>query len=366
MPQGYPDPFANLRATSDAPAAAEPETWWGGFSKGLGDYATDVGQGMMQSMAQPQTAGDVLGLMLPGAMAQLPRGAKSVAKAVTKGVNPTVRDARTLTGAFAGDRTTGNFTGAVGGLGDVNTLAPHPMPVKGAPASMPTTTPRPTAGFAYDWPEAGGAQYHVTGGPSHGSTVGEDTLRSLGIDVPTSKMPTQPPGIASDPMGKLADADAKLQRQGAASRLDPRDQGAGTLGDKPLPPGGTFAPGKTPIRMRLDEIPPEIRNQAPGTKFTDTETGIVYIRDKTGKLFIDRSKVKGQPTATTAAPAKDALGDLAEKLKTPRDPADVRESLSKYRNYNTTPDDVLKYLSEQQNDSKAYAEIRRRRQAKYE
>lgn len=45
-------------------------------------------------------------------------------------------------------------------------------------------TNKPTAEYAYDWPDAGGKQYHIRGGPSDGSTVGEAKLKSLGIEIP--------------------------------------------------------------------------------------------------------------------------------------------------------------------------------------
>ena len=44
---------------------SEPDTYTGGFMKGLNDYATELGQGMFKSAAQPESLGDFAGLMLP-------------------------------------------------------------------------------------------------------------------------------------------------------------------------------------------------------------------------------------------------------------------------------------------------------------
>jgi hypothetical protein len=51
---------------------------------------------------------------------------------------------------------------------------------------------KPTATFAYDWPEAGGKQYLIKGGPSDGSHVSATSLEKLGIEVPTE---SAKPGI---------------------------------------------------------------------------------------------------------------------------------------------------------------------------
>ncbi len=44
----------------------------------------------------------------------------------------------------------------------------------------------PTARYGFEWPDAGGPQYHVQGGPFDRSTVGAGRLRELGIDVPAT------------------------------------------------------------------------------------------------------------------------------------------------------------------------------------
>src|SRR4030095_14300542 len=56
---------------SDEKPPSEPDTYWGGFRKGLSDYATELGSGMFQSAAHPQTASDVLGLVAPTMKASL-------------------------------------------------------------------------------------------------------------------------------------------------------------------------------------------------------------------------------------------------------------------------------------------------------
>ena len=53
----------------------------------------------------------------------------------------------------------------------------------GGTAAIPSTS-TPTARFAFDWPEAGGPQFHIEGGSSHGSTVGVERLKQLGIPIP--------------------------------------------------------------------------------------------------------------------------------------------------------------------------------------
>lgn len=45
-------------------------------------------------------------------------------------------------------------------------------------------TPKPTAKFVFDWPEAGGRMYNIEGGEYDRSTVTERRLKELGIDVP--------------------------------------------------------------------------------------------------------------------------------------------------------------------------------------
>lgn len=52
---------------------------------------------------------------------------------------------------------------------------------------------KPTAKFMFNWPEAGGKQYNVIGGPYDRSTVGEARLKELGIEVPTDETPAVKP-----------------------------------------------------------------------------------------------------------------------------------------------------------------------------
>lgn len=56
-----------LKATNQKPLQ-EPTTFWSGAAKGANDYATELGHGMFESAAHPQTAGDFLGLLLPSMM----------------------------------------------------------------------------------------------------------------------------------------------------------------------------------------------------------------------------------------------------------------------------------------------------------
>jgi hypothetical protein len=93
---------------------------------------------------------------------------------------------------FKGDRTTGHFEEGEGGLADLTAgkIKPHAMPEK------------PSAIFAFDWPEAGGKKYHIVGGEHSGSTVGAQQLKELGIEIPTNE----------DPSIALAARDAATQR----------------------------------------------------------------------------------------------------------------------------------------------------------
>jgi hypothetical protein len=61
-----------FRADSLMPAK-EPDTYWGGFAKGLNDYATELGQGALEHMAHPQSLGDFLSLLLPSEIGMIPR-----------------------------------------------------------------------------------------------------------------------------------------------------------------------------------------------------------------------------------------------------------------------------------------------------
>lgn len=97
----------NVELTAaNAKPLSEPTDYWGGVRKGADDYATGVGRSSLESMAHPQTAGDFLGLLLPGMMgAGGPRirGLKSVSEAEPVG-NRVVRGAARL-GADALDLT---------------------------------------------------------------------------------------------------------------------------------------------------------------------------------------------------------------------------------------------------------------------
>lgn len=55
---------SELKAANAKPIH-EPTSFWAGAAKGANDYATEVGQGMFESAAHPQTAGDFAGLLLP-------------------------------------------------------------------------------------------------------------------------------------------------------------------------------------------------------------------------------------------------------------------------------------------------------------
>lgn len=51
----------------------EPDTLWGGRMKGLADYGKDLMLGQLKSMAQPQTTGDFLSLILPDTLGAAPK-----------------------------------------------------------------------------------------------------------------------------------------------------------------------------------------------------------------------------------------------------------------------------------------------------
>ena len=74
------------------PQRKEPDTYWGGFRKGLGDYFTESirDPSMLQSAANPQTTGDMLNLVIPAALPNLrnllPKGKlPQIAKSVSNG-----------------------------------------------------------------------------------------------------------------------------------------------------------------------------------------------------------------------------------------------------------------------------------------
>ncbi len=52
------------------------------------------------------------------------------------------------------------------------------------------------AEYAFDWPEAGGPQFNIIGGPSHGSTVGLAKLKTMGIEIP--EIPEKPVRMSGD------------------------------------------------------------------------------------------------------------------------------------------------------------------------
>jgi len=63
---------------SDKPVdEPEPYTYWGGFFKGLKDYGSEITSGIkpaLESGAVPQTAGDMLGLIIPAELPHIARG----------------------------------------------------------------------------------------------------------------------------------------------------------------------------------------------------------------------------------------------------------------------------------------------------
>lgn len=70
-------------AQHESEIVKEPDTYWGGFRKGLGDYVKDIGSStmeMLESAAHPQTTSDMLNLLVmgdaPAIAAQIPKAIK--------------------------------------------------------------------------------------------------------------------------------------------------------------------------------------------------------------------------------------------------------------------------------------------------
>lgn len=126
-----------------------------------------------------------------------------------------------------------------------------PTPPAPPPMAMPEPAPvtaggaKPTATFAYDWPEAGGPQYHIEGGPYDGSTVSGAKLKTLGIEAP-------PPGPAgSEPNAAQARVQARLREQYINNRNDPRDLRTRPGISPTQAPSPTFQ-NRSPVREALD------------------------------------------------------------------------------------------------------------------
>lgn len=121
-------------------------------------------------------------------------------------------------------------------------VVPEPAPVT---AGVSGSGPKPTATFAYDWPEAGGAQYHIEGGPHHGSTVSGAKLKSLGIEIP--------PPMGAQPTAEQSRLQARMREQYYANRNDPRDL-RGRPGISPTQAPSPTAETKSPVRAALDDL----------------------------------------------------------------------------------------------------------------
>lgn len=79
-----------LKTANETPLK-EPTTWLGGFLKGANDYATDLGKGMFEGAAHPQTAGDFLSLLMPTAVGTNPavfKGLKAATGPLDEVVEP--------------------------------------------------------------------------------------------------------------------------------------------------------------------------------------------------------------------------------------------------------------------------------------
>ncbi len=95
---------------------------------------------------------------------------------------------------------------------------------------------KPTAEFAYDWPEAGGKQYDIKGGPYDRSTVGEDKLRELGIDIPESpESSPNEPRLSGDEMRRRAVAERLLKTPEVKQLENEWSQGFGGAGHPESP-----------------------------------------------------------------------------------------------------------------------------------
>lgn len=145
---------------------------------------------------------------------------------------------------FGGMRTNANFTEGSGGLADLAAGKIRPYAMPGAPI--------PTARFAFDWPEAGGAQYHIEGGPYDRSTVSAARLSQLGIPIPEAPGP----GVHT-PTTEDVRTTNQAREQFYANRNDPRipHPPAGDLQNmgapEPTPPSPTFE-NKSPNREKID------------------------------------------------------------------------------------------------------------------
>lgn len=75
-------------------------------------------------------------------------------------------------------------------------------------AEAPKIENKPTATYAFDWPEVGGPQFNVAGGEFDGSTVGLERLKELGIDIP--EIPETPVRARGEDLAKAAREKAGL------------------------------------------------------------------------------------------------------------------------------------------------------------
>jgi hypothetical protein len=240
-----------LAMGTDALGHVLPDSMAGVANLGLGAYgmrgALKGGAGAPAEGAPEEPAGPVGGSELPAAPAA-PKLPMAEPAPVTAG-KPGTGD------QFGGMRDNSNFTEGSGGLSDIAAgrftrhampgAEPAPAPV--APAAPPG--PTPTARFAFDWPEAGGPQYNVEGGPYDRSTVSAARLKQLGIPIPEGP---GTPGLHTPPTEEIRAAN-KAKEQFYANRLDPRTPGVTPPGTAVAeePPGPTFE-NKSPNREKLD------------------------------------------------------------------------------------------------------------------
>lgn len=69
--------YKYLPSTPDTEPAQEPDTYWGGFFKGIKDYGKDITSGItsgLESAANPKTLGDILSLVIPSELPHIARG----------------------------------------------------------------------------------------------------------------------------------------------------------------------------------------------------------------------------------------------------------------------------------------------------
>src|SRR5215831_15133355 len=73
----------------------EPDTWWGGFSKGLSDYAGDIGNQLFEAYSHPKNLMDIIGLATAtggigtaGQVAGAARAAEPVTGPISRALEP--------------------------------------------------------------------------------------------------------------------------------------------------------------------------------------------------------------------------------------------------------------------------------------